>query len=99
MKNIEFLESAEVELDETVIFYNQQLLGLGDELLSEAVFALERIRKHPNAWQKLSKRTRRCLMHRFPYGIIYQERDDVILIVAVANLHREPTYWQERISS
>ena len=33
----------------------------------------------------------------FPYGIIYQVRQDEILIVAIANLHRRPDYWEYRI--
>jgi len=34
----------------------------------------------------------------FPYGVIYQEREDFILIVAIANLHRKPNYWAERLA-
>lgn len=98
MKKVEFLRTAEIELDEAVEYYNQQLHGLGDEFLSEALDSIKRICEYPEAWQELTKRTRRCLMHRFPFGIIYQNREDFILVVAVANLHREPTYWHERMN-
>jgi hypothetical protein len=30
-------------------------------------------------------------------GIIYQIREKEILVVAVANLHRKPDYWKDRI--
>ena len=33
---------------------------------------------------------------RTPYGIIYQARENYILIVAVAHLHRKPGYWKDR---
>ncbi len=95
---IDFLESAQYELDEAVEYYNQQRPKLGSEFLSEILAALNRITEYPDAWQQLTKRTRRCLIHRFPYGIIYQKRSDVILVVAVSNLHRKPDYWKNRVT-
>ena len=97
--NIEFLESAQYELDDAVAYYNHQRDDLGSEFLSEFVDSLSRIAEYPNAWQQLTERTRRCLIHRFPYGIIYQNRNDVILVVAVSSLHRKPEYWQNRIQN
>jgi len=96
---IEFLEFAQYELDDAVEYYNQQRNDLGSEFLSEVVDSLSRIAEYPNAWQQLTDRTRRCLIHRFPYGIIYQNRNDVILVVAVSNLHRKPEHWQSRIEN
>jgi mRNA-degrading endonuclease RelE of RelBE toxin-antitoxin system len=31
----------------------------------------------------------------FPYGIVYEIQKDEIVIIAIANLHREPDYWME----
>jgi hypothetical protein len=67
---IRFLEIAEIELDDTVKFYNHESPGLGDEFLTEIVNALDRIARFPEAWHPCSKRTRRCQTRRFPYGII-----------------------------
>ena len=98
MINIEFLESAQYELDEAVEYYNFQRPNLGLEFLSEIVDSLGRISEYPDAWQLLSKRTRRCLVCRFPYGVIYQNRNNMILVVAIAHLHRKPSYWHDRLS-
>ena len=35
---------------------------------------------------------RRCLLARFPYGLIYGIDQETIVVVAVAHLHREPRY-------
>ena len=94
---IRFLEIAEIELDEAIRYYNYEATGLGDDFLSEVLDALDRIAKFPEAGHPCSKRTRRCQTRRFPYGIIYQIRKEEILVIAIANLHREPDYWEDRL--
>lgn len=94
---VRFLEAARAELRGGVRFYNAQQAGLGHRFRDEVRATVERIRSLPEAWPPLSENTRRCLVHRFPYGLIYQVRDDEILIVAVAHLHREPEHWKDRI--
>ena len=37
------------------------------------------------------------LTRRFPYGVVYQEREGRIFIVAVAHQRRKPDYWLKRI--
>jgi plasmid stabilization system protein ParE len=94
---IKFLEIAQAELDDAIDFYNFERPGLGRQFLEELIIAIELIASYPDAWQECSKRTRRCQTRRFPYGIIYQIKKDEILIVAIANLHRKPDYWKDRI--
>lgn len=92
-----FLEPARIEFEEAIEFYNQQRPNLGDEFAAEVLNTINRILNHPEAWTKLSKRTRRCLTNRFPYGVIYQIRGNRILIVAVAHLRKKPVYWRDRL--
>ena len=94
---IRFLEMAQIELDEAVEYYNYEMSGLGEEFLTEVLNAIDRIGEFPEAWHPCSKRTRRCQTRRFPYGIIYQTRKEEILVIAIANLHRRPDYWKDRI--
>ncbi|BDA70851.1 plasmid stabilization system [Calothrix sp. PCC 7716] len=93
-----FLEPAQNELDDSVIFYNQQLEGLGDKFLTEVFKAIDLIQKYPNAWQQLSVRIRRCLVKGFPYGVVYVISDNNLIIIAIANLHRKPNYWLDRLT-
>ncbi len=94
---IRFLEIAQIELDEAIEYYNNEFPGLGVAFLDEVLSSLDRIGYFPEAWHPCSSRTRRCQTRRFPYGIIYQKRESEILIVAVANLHRKPDYWKDRV--
>jgi mRNA-degrading endonuclease RelE of RelBE toxin-antitoxin system len=94
-----FLDIAQLALDQAIEYYNCESPGLGYEFLTEVLKALDRIGEFPEAWHRLSERTRRCQTRRFPYGIIYQIRDNEILVVAIANLHRRPEYWKNRLKS
>jgi len=94
---IRFLDLAQAEFDEAVAYYNSQLPGLGDDFLAQVLKALDRIKQFPKAWHPYTKNTRRCLVRRFPYGVVYQILKDEILIVAIQNLHRKPDYLHDRI--
>lgn len=93
---IKFLEIAQIELDDAVNYFNYEVPGLGNVFLAEVISVLDRIGDFPEAWHPCSKRTRRCQTRIFSYGIIYQIRENEILVVAVANLHRKPGYWKNR---
>jgi hypothetical protein len=94
---VRFLAPAQAELAEAVAYDHSQEEGLGSQFAEEVKRTIQRIHKYPEAWSPLSKRTRRCLTNKFPYGIIYQVRGDVLLIVAVMHLHREPRTWKSRL--
>ena len=93
-----FHSQAECELDKAVRYYEECLTGLGIEFAEEVYAAIARIIAYPKAWTKLSKHTRRCLVNRFPFGLIFQVKDSMIRIIAVANLNRKPGYWKRRVT-
>jgi hypothetical protein len=99
MKDYEFLEPEQIELEEAVQYYNEQRPELGYDFATEVAATIVRILKYREAWSKLSKRTRRCRTKRFPYGVVYQTQGDKILMVAVAHLRRKPRYWRTRVKS
>jgi len=95
--NVEFLQVAETEFSDAIKFYNTEREDLGFEFVYEIKQAINRIVQFPDAWQKLSKRTRRCRTNKFPYGVIYRSNDNFILIVAIMHLHKEPSSWKNRV--
>ena len=88
---------AEIELHEAVLYYENMEHGLGKRFLHEFENSINQIKKYPSMWRKLTGKFRRCLIKDFPYGIIYQIREKELLVVAIANLHRKPGYWKDRI--
>jgi hypothetical protein len=94
---IDFLPPAKGEFTKAISYCNTQGEGLGYEFASEMKRTLERIVQYPDAWSKLSNRTRRCRTNRFPDGVIYQIGKETLLIVAVMHLSREPETWKSRL--
>jgi len=88
---------AEKELEDALRYYESCREGLGWRFAEEVYSAIARIRDYPDAWEILSGNTRRCLVNRFPYGIIFQIKGADLRIIAVANLHRRRNYWVARL--
>ncbi len=59
----------------------------------EVKTAVMRIAKYPNSWTSEKSGIRKCLLHKFPYKLMYSIENDHILILAVAHQHRKPDYW------
>ena len=95
----QFHPAADEELDLAVEYYERCQSGLGLEFAEEIYATIARIIDYPEVWSPMSKNTRRCLTNRFPYGIIYRIKNNNLQIIDVANLHRKPYYWKERIVS
>jgi plasmid stabilization system protein ParE len=95
--NIVILSVAEEEFAEAVDYHNEQCSGLGYEFAAEVKRAFDRIALFPEAWQIFSKRSRRCLLDRFPYGVLYKIDNDTIQVGAIMHLRRDPKHWRQRI--
>ena len=91
-----FHPAAEQELNDAVDYYNGCRNGLGLQFAKEIYAAIRNILMFPRAWIPLSQNTRRYLVNRFPYGVIYQIEDEQIVIIAVMHLNRKPGYWEDR---
>lgn len=91
-----FHPEARKELLVSIDYYEKCKPGLGLDFAKEVYAAIERIKSFPTAWPSISLHTRRCLVNRFPFGILYAADKKGILIVAVMELHRRPGYWKKR---
>src|SRR5687768_13977453 len=95
-----YLEEARFELLCAIAWYEECQEGLGGRFFREIEAAETEIVQHPELWGRVGPGYRRKLLHRFPYGMIYHVREpDLIEVVAVMHLHREPGYWTSRGSS
>jgi len=91
--NIVLLPPADVELEEAVIYYNDQMSGLGDQFYQNFLTVTHYIAQAPEAWRKVGQHTRRINIKRFPYLVLYVVDGEDILITCIAHQHRNPTYY------
>jgi hypothetical protein len=91
-----FHPEAEAELNLSIDYYECIETGLGYDFAIEVYDTIQRVVDFPKAWGVLDGDVRRSLVKRFPYGVLYSEETDGILILAVMNLHRAPDYWKHR---
>ncbi len=91
-----FHPEAELELNQAITYYEECQPHLGIEFTEEVFQTIHRILDFPKSWQVMHQDIRRCLTRRFPFGVIYYQKDEQIIILAVMQLNREPGYWLER---
>jgi len=94
--NILFGEAAKIELAETIEWYEVQQVGLGRRFAQALDLTKRRICVFPEISGEIAHGIRRAIIPGFPYGLVYSIHQDILEILAVAHLHREPLYWENR---
>jgi plasmid stabilization system protein ParE len=79
-------------------WYAQRSPSAAVAFIAEVDRALTQIGEAPKAWPPYRRGTRRYLLHRFPFSVVYRidEDDDVVYVVAVAHAKQRPEYWRRR---
>jgi len=89
---------AEKDLFETFEWYEERRKGLGYDFLLQVETGLRFIEKNPLAFPKKYKGTRRHLIKRFPYTIIYHVEDAKVIVFGVIYGGRDPKWIKKRIN-
>lgn len=93
---LEYLDEALEEAEAAARWYAERsptaALAFSEEL-DAAESAIVRL---PEAWPPFDLGTRRYLLRRFPFSVVYRLESERVLIVAVAHAHRHPDYWKGR---
>lgn len=85
---IEYHPLTTTDLNKAVAYYNRQKPGLGDELRTEVYASIEKVLAGPTQFSIVSKGIRRCLVHRFPYSVLFRIISPNTLRVLVLRHHR-----------
>ena len=64
---------------------------------AELDHAILAIGEAPSRWVRHIAHTRRFVLHRFPFSIVYFELPASVLVLAVAHGRRRPGYWRTRL--
>ena len=70
---------------------------MGGKFFDAITHATALIQAQPEAGTlSRDRRTRRVLVHGFPYQVLHRLSQYEIIIVAIAHLKRRPGYWKKR---
>jgi len=94
----EFHPEAEVDLVETILYYETQAPGLGGRFAAEVERAIEQLLGHPKIGALDEEGFRKWVLDTFPYNLRYSETDDLVYILVVESQHRRPGYWKSRLA-
>jgi toxin ParE1/3/4 len=96
-KRIEYHQGAIADVKSAVTWYQKHSSKAALDFIEELHRAAETIREAPERWPLGKNNTRRFLLWRFPFSIIYSEQESAITIWAVAHGSRRPEYWARRL--
>lgn len=94
-----FLAAAREEFLVAAERYEAELPGLGEEFIRDVERALERIATFPEHGSPHLAGTRRTVLRRFPFDVVYVVEPEGVLVVAIAHQRRFPGYWCGRLVS
>jgi plasmid stabilization system protein ParE len=97
MSSTAFDPDARAEFLAAVEYYEDCQSGLGRRFRDTVEAEVAAIAEMPFRFRVLHFPFRRCLVPKFPYGIIFTIEPEIILIIALAHAKRKPGYWLARI--
>ena len=87
------LEEAEAATD----WYAQRSPRAAERFLDEVDAALDQISRNPEQFTSYYFGTRRMVLRRFPFVVIFREAAVRVEIIAIAHGRRRPGYWHDRL--
>lgn len=97
MKSVSVHPEAEAEADGAFEWYwarsESAALGFDAELRN----AFSTLQKNPRIYASYLRETRRIMLNRYPFFVVFRELPRKIQIVAIAHAKRRPGYWRGRV--
>ena len=87
------LEEAEAATE----WYRRRSVRAAEMFLDELDRAVEQIGDHPGQFPEYAFGTRRMVLQRFPYLLVFRETAAGVEVIAVAHGRRRPGYWRDRV--
>jgi plasmid stabilization system protein ParE len=95
-RHVGFHPDAIIEAKAAARWYRERSDTASDAFLAEIARAVDSISLAPRRWPLHAGGTRRFLLRRFPFVVVYREDATGIEVVAVAHGRRRPNYWTGR---
>lgn len=90
---LKFSSRALREIGEAQEWYELQSVGLGEEFIAAVELQLKRLEQAPLLYAEVIPGVRRALLPRFPYGMFFALKGNLIHVLAVLHDVRNPGKW------
>lgn len=87
---------AEAEVDAAFEWYWGQSRNAAIGFLEELSRLQSQIRRNPRQFPLVTPTLRKALLNRYPYYLLFHQKEARIEILVVAHAKREPGYWKSR---
>lgn len=77
-------------------WYEARSTSAAQAFFAELDYAIEEIAELPEVWPTYIEGTRRYLLRRFPFSVVYRKHPSGIQVIAVAHNRRRAGYWKSR---
>ncbi len=94
---VRITRSAETDLLEGFVFYEEQQPGIGDYFIDSLFADIDALTLFAGIHPKPDGHLYRTLAKRFPFAIYYELCDDVATVVAVLDCRQNPASITERL--
>lgn len=92
-RKVRITSIAEMEISDSIFWYDSQSSGLGSEFYNEVFELIEAIRNNPKIYKVRHFQIRVAPIKRFPFSIHYVFENNEILILSVFHNSRNPENW------
>lgn len=90
---LKFSGRAVREIGAAFDWYEEQSKGLGSEFELAFELQLKRLEQVPLLYAEILPGVRRVLLPRFPYGVFYTVKSEMVYVLAVIHSARNPKRW------
>lgn len=97
VKLLEIHPAALAELKSAVVWYQERNETAAHNFVSEVDRAIELVMAAPGRWPSGKHGTRKLVLQRYPFAVIYREKEAVVQVLAIAHGRRRPGYWKVRL--
>jgi plasmid stabilization system protein ParE len=96
-KPLEIHPSALAEVKSALSWYLERNETTAVKFAAELNRGMDLVIAAPRRWPQGEHGSRKFILRRFPFAIVYREKEAAIQVLAIAHGHRRPGYWKDRL--
>ncbi len=96
-KPVDIHPAALEDFKSAVIWYLERSETAAAKFVDELDRALDLIAESPQRWPRGELGSRKFVLNRFPFAVVFREKLTQVEVLAIAHGYRSPNYWKRRL--